>query len=205
MKKLIALLYFMVGGSLIMFTLSLMGCEAGRYKFIYKIGQSIFLQTDQYNGQTTVTDTVQFENMILEQNLSYEILTAANLHLDNNTLYAWQYGNPSYTPVEKLTEIKIYTLNGYNSVYSTGSEITANCKFFTNNDDYNSNENDSSATWVLKQLNKTLSSSSIEGRPIYIFFTQPPSSGSLQQFEIDIRTENNEILRQTTPAIFIKP
>lgn len=206
MKKLIALLYFMIGGSVLMSTLSLLGCEGKDYRFIYIMGSVTFWQEDTYQGQKEVKDSCSFPGFIIRQQLDYEILTAANFSFSGNKLYAYTTPDPDYTPVEKLTDIKVYTVNNYNANYPAGTEITAICRFYTLNNDYDNPGGDSSVTWVLEKLNDTFTDASFNGsHAIDVSLAEPPSGTREQQFRFEIRTEHKELMRKESEIIVITP
>jgi len=205
MKKAFALFYFLLGGSLIVFVLSLLGCDAKDYKFIYKMGKAACFRQDVYSGMVEIADVAAFDSLFVIEQFDNQILTSDNLHLRSNALYAYEPGDPNYIPVEKLTDIKIYTVNDYNAQYPAGSDITAICKFLINNLLYTGYPpNDSSRAWALSQLNNTQVYNTAQ-RELGFILTESPTTSGLQRFAFEIRTEINELLRDTSKAIVIHP
>jgi hypothetical protein len=201
MKKLIALTTFYAGGSFLLFLLTLLGCSKKDYSILFKdIRTAIVIPGN--NGIDSViveNDTCAYPEFFIEGHFDVTQIASGTPMLPVNAAYAFQPAEPSYTPIEKISSIKITTLNSYNNHYPAGSDITGACSFIYSG---YSEAKDSTAASLIRNLNQMYS-----GVPpmMRIYLREAPVSLSAQKFAVTLTTEVDVLIRDTTIVFYLKP
>lgn len=206
MKKLLALLTFLIGGSLSLFVLSVMGCAKAKHTFLYKDFHSSVIRYDPNGLEVSLkkNDTALYPNFLIEDVPDIMKITLNRPALTGNSAWAFQPGPQEYKPAEKISSIKIITLNPYNSNYPAGADITQACRFIVTRS-FNNN-NDSLLASAIENLNAGYSDNGSEVPPsLRIFLREQPASLAPQQFAVELKTEVNAYIRDTTISFYLKP
>lgn len=125
-----------------------------------------------------------------------DIQTACNFSLPGNAAYATTIYIPDPILIDKIEELHIYTLNAYNNNYVANTDITSICTF-------NRNTAIQSIDEIIEGLNNEYGSfgdGSIDERyrSFNIELNESPSSSGDQQFIIELITDKNSRLADTT-------
>jgi hypothetical protein len=206
MKKSVALVSFFIGGSLLLFFLSLIGCDKRDKTFLFKDIHTKIIQNQANSFEVPLLagDTAHYSNVFLSSSFDLMMLSSANSFLPGNKTYAFQPGDRYYKPVEKISDISITTLYRYNSNYLAGADITAACRFkiigiYTD-------AKDSSVSVAVESLNAGFSDNGLGIQPtMQIYLSEKPDLLSTQQFAIALKTEVGATIRDTTIHFYLKP
>jgi hypothetical protein len=206
MKKSLALVTFFIGGSLLLFFLSLIGCGKRDQSFLFKDikTQIIKNQADGFETSLPEGDTALYSNVFISSSFDLMMLSSAKSFFQGNKTYAFQPGDRYYKPAEKISDISITTLYRYNSNYPAGADITDACRF--NIIGTLSDPKDSSASVAVESLNAGFSDIGSGIQPIIrIYLSEKPDMLSTQQFAITLKTEVDATIRDTTIHFYLKP
>lgn len=215
MKKLVSVVIFFIGGSVLIAIIGLIGCGKTQYHTIYKDIALHFVKSYiDSNNYHIITDTLQhndtviFDTLIGSFTLESNVLACKdNLHFGNNA-YAMEIDPASYHSLQEITSLKIYCLNNYNQQFHSGDDIADSILYYSNysNDISVYLQQAYSKDSIISFLNDPQSGQYyIANKYIEFVFTSPPSLLSLQQFVIELKTEDGIIMRDTSAAIFIRP
>lgn len=206
MKKFFALFTSFLGGSLLLFFLSLIGCDKKDRPFLFKDIRTDIIQYQSNGLESPLSkgDTANYSNFFLASAFDIKLLSSAKLIFQGSKTYAFQPGDRHYKPVEKISNISITTLNNYNSNYPAGTDITAACRFRITGTYVDAK--DSSASVAIEHLNAGFSDidSDLQSA-MQIYLNERPGQLSPQQFAIELRTEVNATIRDTTIHFYLKP
>lgn len=192
MKKIIALLTFTIGGSVCLFLATLSGCRRTEYAYFFKdvkvgaLGQKTDTSLSQIQKGG---DTCLFQSLSFSLSFQFNVLAGKNNGIDNS-LYAFQPGNNHFDNIDKIKSIRLINLFPYNQ-FSEGSNIT---------------ELIEDTAGLRYNLNQELSEPATEPyRYIEFKLKSPPGQLSKQQFVLELVSENNTLLRDTTVMFYLKP
>jgi hypothetical protein len=204
MKKSFAFVTFFIGGSLLLFFLSLIGCGRRDKTFLFKdiYTQIIQSQANGFEVPLLEGDTVHYSGVFVSSSFDLMMLSSAKPFFQGNRIYAFQPGGGHSKPVEKISDIRITTLYRYNSNYPAGADITAACRFKIIGT--SADAKDSSVSVAVENLNAGFSDKGFQPT-MQVYFTEKPDFLSAQQFAITLKTEVDAIIRDTTIHFYLKP
>lgn len=210
MKRLIGFLVFFIGGSLLLFTISLMGCHKGYSYYMYKdITTDLEHRPDPELPPVMLNelDTANADNF--SARVVFEIMNVdrryASRFLMGNAVYAFQYDYPTFENIEgEISDIRIVSLFDYNNDFPSGSDVSGACLFSTSPLTILDDKAVNKQTLIASSHN--YGKGSMEGY-FHQFYFYPPvvTTGSRQQFVIEVVMEQNTIVRDTTAEFFLKP
>lgn len=173
------------------------GCNRRPVKFIFMPPQAILQSKTQ---AVTEGATVSFEGLKIELLINKQDVTvAATPPLPGNKAYAFQVYMPTPIPLEEIADIRIRPMYGYNDAYMKGDEMSATCKY--------SLVPEPKGHFISKdQLISDFNISTDMPRDkYYIHITEPPSGSHKQQFVVEMITDNNGRLADTTVEFILTP
>lgn len=206
MKRIISIFTLLLGGSLLLFILGLLGCGRSDRKFVYKDIQSIVLRDSSATlaVQLHDFDTTEYAASFMSLQMDMQVVAKNALQGIGNAAYAWSYDEPSYINLEPVTDIRITPIYDYNSAHAAGSELSQDCIFTYSNSGFGGN--DVTKTELISTLNQPMNMDyGTYVGTISIKVKTPPTAAGLQQFAMEIRLGDNSVLRDTTVAYFLKP
>ena len=207
MKKIFSLLTLLIGGSVLLAISSLIGCEARDYKFVYKSVQATVLRVHftQPPSEINSLDTIGYQNIFIQGKFDMHIIAKNNLKTLVNRAVATTVPSDKYTNLEAITDIRVVTINDYNNEISAGSEISEKCLYSTYTPNKTSEIKDLKAD-IIASLNMPMDGERDYLSDVLNFrVTEAPAAQGLQQFAIEIRLEDNSVIRDTTVAFVLKP
>jgi len=157
-------------------------------------------------GPVPELNTVSFDGLYIEVNIPVQTVEVANIFsLPGNVVYAYKPSPVTPIALEKITDIRIRPLNDYNTTYPAFNDMTAACTFVTSTikayaDTLSKEELISS----LDNIQSEFESSFHQGQ-FYIQLNEPPSGIREQQFIIELITDKNSRLADTTQPIILTP
>lgn len=180
------------------------GCRRAATKYIYMNPQAMAMLT---TGPVPEMNTVSYAGLYIEVNIPTQAVQVAGLlSLPGNIAYAFQPGDPP-PPIglEKITDIRIKPLNDYNATYPAFSDMLAGCTFVTTTmaafaDTLSKEEIISN----MDHHDDRIRFNSPHG-PFYIKLNEPPTGTGEQRFIIELITDKNSLLADTTQPIILTP
>lgn len=128
-----------------------------------------------------------------------EIQVAIADYLPHNSAYAWTKYVPSPIPLEKLEDVCIRPLHLYNNNYGAMEDLSETCSF-----SYDQMRRDTlSKQHILDAINSGYYNT--ESHTFYIHFNEPPTGRHVQQFIVEMITDKNTRLADTTTAFILTP
>lgn len=199
MKRIVAFLCCFAGGSMLFFLLSLAGCREEKTTIIYRSVTSVVREgaVNEQGRELLPGGTVAYNRCSVWLQLNTTELLGLKLPSIANKLYA---RGETFRNMEKLTDIRVITLNDYNTQYPAGSDLSAAVGFL---------EEGGTLTGKAKMLERLNRNYNVfETDPIRSFSFRPgtpPAAASAQQFAIELRTEQQSVLRDTTITFILQP
>jgi len=187
------ILLFTVTLAFILYT----GCIKGRKYIFTQPSATVFAS----NGRTVVmhTSTVSVQDMSIVLRVNMQDVKVAGLQLPGNYAYATSFKEPAPFPLEKITDIRVRPLHAYNDGYGMLDDISEICTF-----SYNAEGNDTiSEGSVIEGIN--LADDRIGMHDVYIYLQDPPAGVHTQQFVVELITDNNSRLADTTVKFILTP
>lgn len=175
------------------------GCTQEGLKYVYKAPAVIPYAFYDYANNTPVTinGSVNLKNLSFEIYFQFQQIKTASLVLPGNQAYALSLAEPIPVPLEKISAINIRPLTNYSSNYPALANITEKCTFH-----FSHAAND---TITLANLINDINN--VNNRPYsstYFRLTESPTDVQTpHRFIVEIITDNNVRLADTTHAIFI--
>ncbi|WP_118973554.1 hypothetical protein [Taibaiella koreensis] len=199
MKKIVAFICCFTGGSLFFFVLSLAGCRQQQTNMIYQSVTSVVREgRDNEEGNEVMPGaTSRYDRCSVWLYFSTTKLLGTHFPSFTNTAAA---RGQTFRNLEKITDIRIITCRDYNAQFPAGSDISASAAFLEEGGILTGKAK------MLERINKNYEVS--EAEPVSRFSFRPasaPATTSLQQFAIELRTEQNAVLRDTTIAFILQP
>ncbi len=152
--------------------------------------------------------TVLKDTFTIRGYLVHNTLIAANWSFTNKA-YAYSPAEPSIKVLEKITDIKVFTVNDYNSHYAAGTDISDSCLFKANtysdyDYSYNPTKYESKASFLKRTSDvpddfSTSSINSFKVKPLTY-----ATSGTQQQLVVMLVTSRNTMVRDTTISFHIQ-
>lgn len=168
------------------------GCDGTSYAYIYLPPDVTIL-----NKKALITGgyTANSQDLIIEVRVPVrEVVITGRWSLPGNKAYA----KKSPIPIDKITDIRIRPLSGYNKVYAALDDISPLCLF--------ANDRDITDTTSKEQMIKTINNIYIQGTiSFYIKLKQPPTDTKQQQFIVELITDKNARTSDTTEIITLTP
>lgn len=189
MKKVIFLCLFLLGGSLLFLMTTLSGCTKPQLFFLKSIVVVPTVHKMDTSAAPINLDTIRFEELYF--NLQFKMTLVAQKYNFGNSLYAFKVKEPDYINVDKIKEIRLITLFPYNQ-FAAGTDASALL---------------SGAAGVMDILNQKMEAYTFNYAQFNTGFAlnTPPNQASQQQFVVELVSENNTILRDTTFAFYLIP
>lgn len=191
MKKIITLLLFFIGGSLLLLLTTFAGCRKTDATFFFKDMSVTILQDATTTPERFLAegDTGRFQGLSFVLSFHYNIL-AHRESWAGNSLYAFQPGNSHFENIDKIKTVRLITIFPYRQ-FQTGTDITELLE---------------DSLRLISNLNQDFTGS-VGAPEIHVRFKlkSPPDSISSQKFVLELLSENNTILRDTTVLFYIQP
>lgn len=174
------------------------GCGRKAGRFIYMPPNAI-LFTNQVAVPASSVVPLDRLNIQLSMNMQ-EIQTAFNNYIPGSQVYATTIKEPIPIVLEKLRDIRIRPVYDYNSRYRALDDISHTCTFSYSH----SGEDSVSKQDILEDF--TNAEFAFYGlNHVYIHFNEPPGAYHVQQFVVELITESNTILGDTTVEFILTP
>lgn len=185
MKKFLFLCLFLLGGSLIFLLTTLSGCVKSKLCFLKSM--EVFPTVRHTDTSfSSNEDTLNFDQFYF--GLEFEFTLVAQRSAFGNNLYALQLREPGYINVDKIKEIRLITLYPYNQ-FTAGSDASSLL---------------SGGAAAIDALNQEMENRYTQFN-VELALNTPPDHTSRQQFVVELISENNTILRDTTYAFYLRP
>jgi|GEM_PF-3974731 hypothetical protein len=161
--------------------------------------EGLFVQEDS---------TVDRSKFTVGCNYIFTNLTAHNWSFVNKA-FAMSPADPSFKSLEKVTDIRIYTVQQYNNHYIAGSDISDSCLFNLYNqgyyESYQQDRGHLRKAEILKKMQEA--SDDFTQQAVMGFGATPqtlPDAGSRQQLVIEVRTNKGTMVRDTSITFKIR-
>lgn len=190
------------------------GCVRHDYKYIYLQPRVHVFDTVAHN-EIPELQALSFNNHLFSVTLPTDEYTASNFFSAfSNKAYATSIPAPTYTAIEKITDIKFMCLKDYNSAFPAGTDIMDSCVFmynqFMNSDEeiypmpvYGSGYEYSKQD-LLDMLNNNPGHYNVTKRISFRLKTRP-SVTSAQQFAVLLIIDNSTRITDTTVSFKFLP
>jgi hypothetical protein len=135
------------------------------------------------------------KNYAMSVNMGYELLAAKHHCGIINQAYACKCDqSASYTPNYKLSSIKVFTVNAYDSTHPAQSEVTGYFK---------SQKFSDGIADGLGDLNLNLSQGVFYNYPgsFFLMLGNRPGPGTVQQFRVEVMAENDSTYMALSPVL----
>lgn len=210
MKRLIAFFICFIGGSLLLLVLSLMGCNRSDHYFIYSnmTAEVMHRYLADSNVVVALVDGDTAVSGRFYVNVALDITevdkVTASRFLPGSTLYALQLPELGYYNLEgKISDIKVITLYDYNEDYPAGSDLSDACYFSSTQSMNDSAFIDKAA--LINESHLPMENGWSSYFSLFNVYTPEASIGSRQQLAIEVRMEQNTVIRDTTVTFLLKP
>lgn len=211
MKKLLLTALSFTGLTFFAWLLSLSSCRQQKYNAILKDIQlkTYRLQPLFDSGadtfKVTEGESVPADSFMIRYEITaYTYLVQKQMPAMGNAAYAFKFASPLYNHIDKIKEIKVFTLNDYNATYAAGSDITPICRFHLR--DMRTTANPEPLEEILKEIyTDEYWSYSQEAFSIGLSFADRPAvDNAPQRFRTEIYTDKGGIFLDTTVSFRIK-
>lgn len=176
------------------------GCERKGKKFIFvRPAATVFSKLATYPVPVTDTTKVAMQDMSIYVVVNIQEINVAGIQLPGNSAYALSIKEPDPIPLERINDIRVRPVYAYNDGYNAMDDISAICTFSrTHTGMYTVSKEE-----ILEGINHA--GRYVSGHYFYIFLKEPPSGMQQQQFVIELITDNNGRLADTTGEFFLTP
>lgn len=191
--KLLIRPFFLLTLTFIVYT----GCNRKPAKYIYMPPSAILFTNTVPVPESSIVpvDRVNIELRLNTQ----EIQVAIADYLPRNSAYALKITHPGPIPVEKVEDVHIRPLHLYNNDYRAMEDLSESCSY-----SYDHMRRDTlSKQHMLDAINSGYMN--VGASPFYIHFNEPPSGKHVQQFIVEIITDKNSRLADTTLEFILTP
>ncbi|RQO31342.1 hypothetical protein DBR32_05095 [Taibaiella sp. KBW10] len=211
MKKLSLTLLSFTGLTFLVWLCSLASCRQQSYNVILKdIKLNTYrllppASTDQDTVLLPQGVSVMIDSFMLrfETSTYTYLVKSAPMPALGNTAYALTIAPDNYNHIDKITDVKIFTLNNYNSSYPAGADITAICNFH-----YYNLRTLSDPITLSALLENVYGDNRIDPVSSFQFGIairqNPDLDNAVHQFRAEIRTDKGGIFIDTTTSFRIK-
>lgn len=192
--KLLIRPFFLLTATFMIYT----GCNRKPIKYIYMPpGATLFTN----NVPLPESSVVPLDRINIELRLNtQEIQLATTNILPANSAYALSVREPVLVPLEEIHDLHIRPVYDYNSIYTSMDDISETCTY-----SYSQSGGDS----VSKQeMLRNFNAGGLYGTrsPVfYIHFNEPPRNYHVQQFIVELITDKNSRLADTTVEFILTP
>lgn len=192
--KLLIRPFFLLTLTFIVYT----GCNRKPAKYIY-MPPSAILFTNMVAVPEASVVSVDRVNIELRLN-TQEIQLAGIGDLPGNQAYALTIKEPQPIALEKIQDIHIRPLHTYNNSYGTSQDLSETCS-------YSYDQGGTDTTTKQNMLDAINSGGTLGTRSniFYIHFNEPPSGRQVQQFVVEVITDKNSRLADTTVEFILTP
>lgn len=143
-------------------------------------------------------DTLSYKEMYINVTIpGQQVNLAGMFSLPGNSAYALSIKQPENILLEKIKNIRLRPLSGYNSNYAALDDISASCTFASFSQSTEMLTKDSMLTY-LDGFNLVTTEMTF-----VIRLKEPPSDVSKQQFIVEIITEGSSLLADTTQNMIL--
>lgn len=185
----------------ILLTLTFMlytGCSRKPAKYIYMPPSAILFTNMVAVPEESV---VPVERVNIELRLNTQVIqVAATSFLPRNSAYALSLKEPSLIPLEKIQDLHIRPLYDYNSSYAAMDDISNTCTY-----SYSQSGGDSVSKQEMLQNFNAGGLYGTRSPVFYIHFSEPPRNYHVQQFIVEVITDKNSRLADTTVEFILTP
>jgi len=174
------------------------GCNRKPVKYIY-MPPNATLYTN--NVPLPESSVVPVDRVNIELRLNTQVIQVATTNiLPANSAYALSIREPALIPLEEIQDLRIRPVYDYNSTYVSMDDISETCTY-----SYSQSGTDSvSKQEMIDNFNAGGIYST--GRLVfYINFSEPPRNYHAQQFIVEIITDKNSRLADTTVEFILTP
>lgn len=184
----------------ILLTLTFMlytGCSRKPAKYIYMPPSAILFTNMVPVPEESV---VPVERLNIEMRLkTQEIQVAIADYLPHNSAYALKIDHPGPIPLEKVEDVRILPLHLYNNNYGAMADLSETCSY-----SYDQMRRD---TLTKQTLLEAFNSGymNVGASPFYIHINEPPTGRYVQQFIVEVITDKNSRLADTTVEFILTP
>ena len=174
------------------------GCNHKPIKYIYMPPDATLFTNNVPLPESSVV-SIDRVNIELRLNTQAIDLAATNI-LPTNSAYALSIKEPALIPLEEIQDLHIRPVYDYNSTYAAMDDISETCTY-----SYSQSGSDS----VSKQeMINNFNAGGMYGTGtlvFYIHFSEPPRNYHAQQFIVEIITDKNSRLADTTLEFILTP
>jgi hypothetical protein len=195
----------------------LTACNYRQYKYVYIHPVAEVFDTTSGGEIKEQQQVLYSDHLILVRTPNVQFASGSDFSLVTRAYASHKERNP-YIQVEKITSLRIITLNNYSDGFQAGSDIADSCVFYTNLVETDTledihkyspvNKDVVTKSGLLGKMNQSDLGSYDYYMPLQNFgfkIKLPPSSAAQQRFAVIFETSTPSRLTDTTVSFILKP